>query len=61
MEQALPLEPGVTLRVVHNSGDIETVLEYVNQGNFEKYADRVFVDELISGCVFDSTVQSRLA
>jgi hypothetical protein len=45
--QALPLEPGVSLRIVTNPTDLETTLEYVNQGNLSQYADRAFIDELI--------------
>jgi len=45
--QALPLEPGVVLHFVTNPADLETVLEYVNQGNLSQYADSAFVDELI--------------
>ena len=44
---ALPLEPGVVLRFARNPTDMETILEYVNQGNLSQYADEVFVDELI--------------
>jgi hypothetical protein len=45
--QALPLEPGVALHFVTNAADLETLLEYVNQGNLSQYADKAFVDELI--------------
>jgi hypothetical protein len=45
--QALPLEPGVDLRFVTNPSDLETVLEYVNQGNLSQYADKAFIEELI--------------
>lgn len=45
--QALPLEPGVSLRFVTNPTDLETTLEYVNQGNLSQYADKGFIDELI--------------
>jgi hypothetical protein len=45
--QALPLEPGVALHFVTNPVDLETVVEYVNQGNLSQYADQAFVDELI--------------
>lgn len=45
--QALPLEPGVLLRFVTDQTDLETVLEYVNQGNLSQYADKAFLDELI--------------
>src|SRR5574341_59680 len=43
--QALPLEPGISLRVVTHPTDLETMLEYVNQGNLSQYADRSFVDD----------------
>ena len=45
--QALPLEPGVELHFVTNPTALETVLEYVNQGNLSQFADKAFVDELI--------------
>jgi hypothetical protein len=45
--QALPLEPGVTLKFVLSSAEIETALAYVNEGNLKQYADQAFVDELI--------------
>jgi len=45
--QALPLEPGVALHFAAGPTEIETVLEYVNQGNLSQYADKAFVDELM--------------
>lgn len=51
--QALSLEPGVVLRFFTNSADLETVVEYVNQGNLSQYADRAFVDELIQWLRFN--------
>jgi hypothetical protein len=45
--QALPLESGIGLRFVTNATELETMLEYVNQGNLSQYADRAFVNELI--------------
>ena len=45
--QALPLEPGVALRFATSPSDLETVLEYVNQGNLSQYADQAFLNELI--------------
>ncbi|MCB0195077.1 MAG: Tat pathway signal protein [Anaerolineae bacterium] len=51
--QALPLEPGVALRYVLNPSELETVLEYVNQGNLRQYADHAFVDELITWLRFN--------
>lgn len=50
---ALALEPGVTLNFVTRSADLETVVEYVNQGNLSQYADKPFVDELISWLRFN--------
>ena len=45
--EALPLEPGVVLRLITNPTDLETALEYVNQGNLSQYAAEAFLDELI--------------
>ena len=45
--QTLPLEPGVTLRFATTQPDLETTVEYVNQGNLSQYADKAFIDELI--------------
>ena len=45
--QALPLEPGVALRFATTKPDLETMLEYVNQGNLSQYADKAFIEELI--------------
>jgi hypothetical protein len=45
--QALPLESGVALRYVLYPTELETVLEYVNQGNLRQYTDQAFIDELI--------------
>lgn len=45
--QSLPLESGVSLRFFTNPDQIETLLEYVNQGNLNQYADQAFLDELI--------------
>ncbi len=45
--QALPLEPGVVLRFVTSKSELETILEYVNQGNLSQYADQAFLNELI--------------
>ncbi len=46
--EALPPEPGVVLRFVTRPAEMETVLEYVNQGNLSQYADKPFVNELVS-------------
>jgi hypothetical protein len=43
----LPLDPGVSLRFMLEPKELETVLEYVNQGNLKQYADLAFVQELI--------------
>jgi len=51
--QALSLEPGVALRFASSPTDRETVLEYVNQGNLNQYADQAFVEELISWLRFN--------
>ncbi|MBL8152859.1 MAG: twin-arginine translocation signal domain-containing protein [Anaerolineae bacterium] len=45
---ASPLEPGVVLHIVTQAAEMERLLEYVNQGNLSQYADKPFVDELIS-------------
>jgi len=45
--QSLPLEPGVRLRFANNPVDLATVLDYVQQGNLNQYADQAFLDELI--------------
>lgn len=46
--QSLPLEPGVSLRFLTTSAEMETALAYVNEGNLHQYADSAFVDELIA-------------
>ena len=51
--QALPLEPGVELQYVLNSPQVETVLDYVNQGNLHQYADPAFVAELVDWLRFN--------
>lgn len=51
--QALPLEPGVSLRFLTAPAEMETALEYVNEGNLRQYADRAFVDELIAWLRFN--------
>lgn len=50
---ALPLEPGVALRIITNLVDLEMVLEYVNQGNLRQYGNKAFVDELIDWLRFN--------
>ena len=51
--QALSLEPGVGLHFVTTPTELETVLEYVNQGNLRQYADKAFVAELIDWIRFN--------
>lgn len=50
---SLPVEPGVSLRFVTATNELETLLEYVNQGNLSQYADAAFVDELIEWLRFN--------
>jgi hypothetical protein len=50
---SLPLEPGVELHFVTSPSEMETTLEYVNQGNLSQYADNAFIDELISWLRFN--------
>ena len=45
--QAVGLEPNVTLYFANQPKELETVLEYINQGNLNQYADKAFIDELI--------------
>jgi hypothetical protein len=45
--QAIPLEAGVAFRLIMTPSDMDTVLEYVNLGNQNQYADTAFIDELI--------------
>lgn len=51
--QTLQLEPGVMLRFVLNAAELNTLLEYVNQGNLSQYADKDFVAELIAWIRFN--------
>jgi hypothetical protein len=51
--QALALPPGVTLRFLTTSVEMENVLEYVNQGNLRQYGDRAYLDELIQWLRFN--------
>ena len=44
--EALPLEPGVTLRFIVNPADMNIVSEYISQGDLHQYADPAFVEEL---------------
>lgn len=51
--QKMPVEPGVLLRFASSPADLETMLDYVNQGNLQQYADPAFVDELIQWLRFN--------
>ncbi|MFZ4664333.1 MAG: Acg family FMN-binding oxidoreductase [Caldilineaceae bacterium] len=51
--QALGLEPGVGLHFVTTPTELETVLDYVNQGNLHQYADKAFIAELIDWIRFN--------
>jgi hypothetical protein len=51
--QAVPLEPGIALRLVTDPIELNTVLEYVSQGNLSQFADRAFMAELISWLRFN--------
>lgn len=44
--EALPLEPGVTLRFIVNPADMNIVSDYISQGDLHQYADPAFVEEL---------------
>lgn len=51
--EQLTLEPGVSLQFITTPADMETTLDYVNQGNLSQYADTAFVDELIAWLRFN--------
>lgn len=51
--QTLALEPGVALHYLLEPAQIETVLDYVNQGNLQQYADQAFVAELVDWLRFN--------
>lgn len=50
---SLPIEPGVSLRFFAVPNEMETLVEYVNQGNLNQYADTAFVNELIEWLRFN--------
>jgi hypothetical protein len=50
---SLPIEPGVSLRIITAANELETLVDYVNQGNLSQYADTAFVDELIEWLRFN--------
>ena len=51
--QNLPFELGVGLHFVMNPADMESVIEYINEGNLTQYADQAFVSELIEWLRFN--------
>ena len=51
--RAVTLEPGVRLQFRSSQSELETVLEYVNQGNLKQYADPAFLKELVQWVRFD--------
>ena len=51
--RAAPLEPGVSLQFSTGQAELETVLEYVNQGNLKQYADQAYLKELVRWLRFD--------
>lgn len=51
--QNLPFEPGVGLHFITNPTRMESVVEYVNQGNLAQFADKAFMDELIAWIRFN--------
>jgi hypothetical protein len=51
--QSLPLEPGVSLRFLSAPAEMETALAAINEGNLRQYADRAFVEELITWLRFN--------
>jgi hypothetical protein len=46
-------EPGVLFKFAETNSEIEKVLEYVNVGNMKQYADKAFLDELITWLRFN--------
>lgn len=53
MLESLSLEEGVSLRLAHTPQDLETVLDYVNEGNLKQYANTAFKQELIDWLRFN--------
>jgi hypothetical protein len=51
--QATKVEPGTGLEFILNPERMETVVEYVNAGNLQQYADPSFVQELIDWLRFN--------
>jgi hypothetical protein len=57
----IPLEPGIRLEFITHRSALETVLEYVNQGNLSQFADQAFMNELLGWIRFNKreSVASR--
>jgi hypothetical protein len=51
--QDLSLEPGIVQHFALDAMQMETVVEYVHQGNLSQYADQAFTNELISWLRFN--------
>ena len=51
--QSLSLEPGVSLHFITTASEIETLVDYVNQGSLSQYANPAFVAELIEWLRFN--------
>jgi hypothetical protein len=51
--QGIPLEPGISLHFFTSREEKETILEYVKLGNLHQYADKLFVEELITWVRFN--------
>ncbi|WP_161883992.1 Acg family FMN-binding oxidoreductase [Deinococcus alpinitundrae] len=51
--RTVALEPGVSLHFSSKRADVETVIEYVNQGNLKQYADQAYLKELVYWLRFD--------
>ena len=45
--KTVPLEPGVRVHYSLGPAELETVVDYVRQGNLEQYADGAFLKELV--------------
>ena len=51
--RGVALEPGVSVHFSSSRADVETVIEYVNQGNLKQYADQAYLKELVRWLRFD--------
>lgn len=50
---AMPLEPGVSIRVITADDQREAILEYVKEGDRRQYGDQAFIDELVGWLRFN--------